>query len=122
MSDSYLAVVLVLETNVHQTSLRAMLDSTAMLRVVGIARGSLSALEMVKKLHPEFVLIAANLPETEIVTFLRAVQEEEPKTRVVILRKIPWQRTSFLDAGASAVLSDDSSVSELLAAFFTETS
>lgn len=122
MSDSYLAVVLVLETNVHQTSLRAMLDSTAMLRVVGIARGCLSALDMVKKLHPEFVLIAANLPESEIVSFLRAVQEEEPKTRVVILRKIPWQRASFLDAGASAVLSDDSSVSELLAAFFSEIS
>jgi DNA-binding NarL/FixJ family response regulator len=120
MSESYLSVVLVLETNVHQTSLRAMLDSTAMLKVVGIARGSLSALEMVKKLHPEFVLIAANLPETEIVTFLRAVQEEAPKTRVVVLRKIPWQRASLLDAGASAVLSEDSSVSELLAAFFSE--
>lgn len=122
MSDSYLSVVLVLDTNVHQTSLRAMLDSTSILRVMGTARGCLSALQMVQEMHPDFVLLAANFPEVEIVSFLRSVQEMVPKIRVVVLRKIPWQRSNFLDAGASAVLSQDSSVSELLAAFFTEIS
>jgi DNA-binding NarL/FixJ family response regulator len=120
MSESYLSVVLVLETNVHQTSLRAMLDSTSLLKVVGVARGCLSALQFVQEVHPDFVLIAANLPEAEIVSFLKVVQDETPKTRVVVLRKIPWQRSHFLDAGASAVLSQDSSVSELLAAFTSE--
>jgi DNA-binding NarL/FixJ family response regulator len=122
MSDSYLSVVLVLDTNVHQTSLRAMLDSTSMLHVVGTVRGTPSALQMVQEMYPDFVLIAANFPEAEILSFLHAIQEMAPKTRVVVLRKIPWQRSNFLDAGASAVLSQDSSVSELLAAFFTEIS
>src|SRR4051812_15891913 len=122
MSESYLSVVLVLETNVHQSSLRAMLDSTSVLKVVGVARGCLSALQLVQEVHPDFVLIEANLPESEIITFLNAVQVEVPKTRVVVLRKIPWQRSHFLNAGASAVLSQDSSVSELLAAFISEDS
>lgn len=120
MNDSYLSVVLVLETTVHQSSLRAMLDSTSLLKVVGVARGCLSALQIVQEVHPDFVLIAANLPEAEIVSFLRAVREETPKTRVVVLRKIPWHRSHLLDEGASAVLSQDSSVSELLAAFTSE--
>jgi DNA-binding NarL/FixJ family response regulator len=120
MSESYFSVVMVLESNVYQSSLQAMLDSTGILRVVGTARGCLSALQMVHELHPEFVLIAANLPEAEIVSFLRAVQDLVPRARVVVLRKIPGNRTSFLDAGATAVLSQDSSVNELLAAFTSE--
>ena len=122
MSESYLSVVLVLETAVHQSSLRAMLDSTSVLKVVGTARSCLSAFQIVQEVHPDFVLIAANLPEAEIVSFLRLVRTEAPNTRVVVLRSIPWQRSHFLDAGASAVLSQDNSVSELLAAFISEIS
>src|SRR5689334_4744250 len=99
MNDSYLSVVLVLETTVHQSSLRAMLDSTSLLKVVGVARGCLSALQIVQEVHPDFVLIAANLPEAEIVSFLRAVRAATPKTRVVVLRKIPWHRSHLLDEG-----------------------
>jgi DNA-binding NarL/FixJ family response regulator len=99
-----------------------MLDSTSLLRVVEIARGCQPALQIVQEVHPDFVLIAANFPEAEIISFLRAVREEAPKTRVVVLRKIPWHRTHFLDEGASAVLSQDSSISELLAAFISDAS
>ena len=121
MSDTYSSVVIVAEPSVHQASLRAMVDSTSLLRVVGTASGCLSALRMVQEMHPDFVLIAANLPESEVVMFLDTVRETETATRVIVLRKIPWHKPQLLDAGASAVLSQDSTVTDLLAAFFSQT-
>jgi DNA-binding NarL/FixJ family response regulator len=121
MSAIYSTVVLVAEPSVHQASLRAMVDSTSLLRVVGVASGCLSALRMVQEVHPDFVLIASNLPESEVVMFLDTVRESEAGTRVIVLRKIPWHKPHLLDAGASAVLSQDSSVTDLLAAFLSQT-
>ena len=120
MRDTYSSVVLVAEPSVHQASLRAMVDSTSLLRVVGMASGCLSALRMVQELHPDFVLVAANLPETEVVMFLDSVRETAAGTRVIVLRRIPWHKPQLLDAGATAVLSQDSTVTDLLTAFFSQ--
>lgn len=115
------SVVLVSERNVYQTTLRTMVDSTTMLQVVGVASGCLSALNLVQELKPNFVLIAATLPEAEVVTFLDSVRELDLSTRVVVLRNIPWARPQLITAGAAAVIDQDSSVTDLLAAFFTHT-
>ncbi|MCC6453618.1 MAG: hypothetical protein IT328_01610 [Caldilineaceae bacterium] len=121
MGNIKVSVVLVSEPSIHKTSLLAVLCSAPALQLVGIAGGCLSALHLVQKLHPDFVLIAADFPEAEVITFMQSARSAAPQTRVIVLRKAPWRRSLLLDAGASAVLSQDSSVSALLAEMHGET-
>lgn len=120
MIDTRRTVIVISAPAIHKASLQALLDSAPAVQVAGIAGGCFAALTMVQDLQPDFILIAADLPEKEVLAFLESVQGTAPKAKAIVLRSLPWRQARLLDAGASAVLSLDSTVSALLATFVSE--
>lgn len=79
-------------------------ESTSEIQVAGEARNGYEAVELVKTLVPQVVVIDAWMPGMDGLEATRFIKKNWPAVRVVMLTMYPDQRTAALDAGADAFL------------------
>lgn len=79
-------------------------ESTSEIHVAGEARDGFEAVELVKTLLPQVVVIDAWMPGMDGLEATRFIKKNWPEVRVVMLTMYPDQRTAAQDAGVDAFL------------------
>lgn len=78
--------------------------SSAMIYVVGEARNGYEAVQLVKTIQPDVVVIDACMPGMDGLEATRFIKKSWPQVKVIVLTMYPDQRLAALAAGADAFL------------------
>jgi DNA-binding NarL/FixJ family response regulator len=79
-------------------------ESSSTIHVVGEARDGYEAVQLVKTILPEVVVIDACMPGMDGLEATRFIKKNCPRVRVIVLTMDPDQRVAALAAGADAFL------------------
>lgn len=79
-------------------------ESLSRIHVAGEARDGNEAVQLVKSILPEVVVIDACMPGMDGLEATRLIKKNWPEVRVIVLTMHPDQRTAALAAGADAFL------------------
>ncbi len=112
-----LRVLLVDDHDLFRTGLRNLLEEQGGLEVVGEAPTGAKAVDQVRDLTPDVVVMDLNMPGMGGVEATRHIAEVAPLTRVVVLTisDVDSDVTDAVLAGACGYLLKDSSVQDLIA-------
>ncbi|MCU0569485.1 MAG: response regulator transcription factor [Oculatellaceae cyanobacterium Prado106] len=96
--------------------LQAILDQETDLQVVGYAENREMAIAQVAALQPDVVLIDIHMPVVNGIEAIRAIAEQFPNTKVLVLSTLNDNRhiAQVMQAGAKGYLLKDMSVSDLI--------
>jgi DNA-binding NarL/FixJ family response regulator len=121
VSASPVRVLLVEDDDLMRAGLEAVLSSAGTVDVVGEASDGRAALEQVRALGPDVVLMDVRMPELDGIAATREVVAAFPEAKVVILTTFEQDDYIFgaLNAGASGFLLKRTSPEELIAAIHT---
>lgn len=78
--------------------------SSAMIYVVGEARNGYEAVQLVKTIQPDVVVIDACMPGMDGLEATRFIKKSWPQVKVIVLTMYPDQQVGALAAGADAFL------------------
>ena len=111
-------VLLVDDDDLMRAGLRSVLSSDETIEVVGEAGDGRVALEEIRTLRPDLVLMDIRMPELDGIAATREVLAAEPDVKVVVLTTFEEDDYIFgaLSAGASGFLLKRTSPEELIAA------
>lgn len=111
-------IVIADDHSVVRAGLRQILADVPELQVVGEAGSGEEALAMVRRLHPELLVLDLSMPGRGGLDILKEVAAERPPTRVLVLTIHPEREYAerVLRAGASGYLTKESATSELVTA------
>jgi LuxR family maltose regulon positive regulatory protein len=114
-------VLLVDDHALIRSGLRTLLEDEKGLRVVGEARDGREALEMVRKLSPDVVVMDITMPHIDGIEATRGILTESPETKVIALSIHGGKRfvENMLQAGAAGYVLKDSVPEELVDAVRT---
>jgi DNA-binding NarL/FixJ family response regulator len=120
MSES-IRVLLVDDDDLMRAGLRSVLSSDETIEVVGEAGDGRVALDEIRKLRPDLVLMDIRMPELDGISATREVLSAEPDVKVVVLTTFEEDDYIFeaLSAGASGFLLKRTKPEELIAAIHT---
>ena len=101
--------------------LKAMLRNETSLSIVGEARDGRQAVELVKQLKPEVILMDVSMPDMNGFDATRRVHEFDPNAKVLILTMHDEEEfvARCLEAGAAGYIMKDAPASQLLFAIET---
>jgi DNA-binding NarL/FixJ family response regulator len=121
VSEAPVRVLLVDDDDLMRAGLRAVLSSDSRVEVVGEAGSGRAAVERVRTLRPDLVLMDVRMSDLDGIAATREVTSESPEVKVVILTTFEQDDYIFgaLNAGASGFLLKRSGPEELLAAIQT---
>ncbi len=90
------------------------------IRVVGEAANGKEALELVRSLEPDVVVMDVSMPEMDGVEATRRIAEESPRIRIVGLSMFEDEKTArkMIEAGAESFVSKTASSAKLLNAIY----
>ena len=111
--------VLIVDDQVVVTDgLRVILSKSATIEVVGVAHEGQHALELVKSLKPDLVLMDLKMPGMNGIHATRAIREQYPDVYVLVLTTYDADEWVFdaIRAGASGYLLKDSRRQDIIAA------
>jgi DNA-binding NarL/FixJ family response regulator len=116
-------VLLVDDDDLMRAGLRAVLSSDSRVEVVGEAGSGRVAVERVRTLRPDLVLMDVRMPDLDGIAATREILATSPEVKVVILTTFEQDDYIFgaLNAGASGFLLKRTRPEELLAAIHTVT-
>jgi DNA-binding NarL/FixJ family response regulator len=102
-------------------TLKSLINSTEGMEVVGEAADGVSAIQMVKSVLPELLLLDVSLPKLSGISVLTNLKEELPGVKVMMLTIYDSDDyiAEFLKAGADGYCLKDAGWKELLAAMDT---
>ena len=111
-------LVLVDDHVVVRSGLRMLLDGISDIEIIGEAGTAQQALEVVKVLRPDVVLMDIGLPDSSGIDAARAIKERYPATAIVALTIHEDEEYFFkmLDAGASGYVPKRAAPEELITA------
>lgn len=111
-------VLLVEDLTLTRSGIRALLDSSEELEVVGEAADGREAVRMAKKLNPDVVLMDVAMPELNGIEAARQIHAAQPNVRIIMLSMHTDRQYIFesLRAGASGYVPKDVAFTELLEA------
>jgi DNA-binding NarL/FixJ family response regulator len=120
MSKNEITLVIADDHPMVRAGLKSMLVASRV-NVVGEASDGQSALEMVKKLQPQVVLMDIRMPNVDGIQALEAIRAAKLATKVIMVTT--YRSTSYLlrslSAGAAGFVLKDISREELLAAIYS---
>jgi DNA-binding NarL/FixJ family response regulator len=118
---SVVRVLLVDDDDLMRAGLRSVLSSDPTIEVVGEANGGRTAVERVRELGPDVVLMDVRMPDLDGILATREVLESRPDVKVVILTTFEEDDYIFgaLRAGAAGFLLKRTSPEELIHALHT---
>jgi DNA-binding NarL/FixJ family response regulator len=113
--------VLLVDDDLMRAGLRAVISSDATIQVVGEASGGREAVQSVRAVHPDLVLMNVRMPGLDGISATSEALAASPQVKVVILTTFEQDDYIFgaLSAGASGFLLKRSRPEELLAAIHT---
>lgn len=119
-------VLLADDQTLFREGLKDLLEDEKGIKVVGEAKTGPEAIEMVKRLKPDVVLMDIKIPELDGISATKIIREKFPQTNVIILSSYEDEAhiTEAITAGANGYLSKMLPASELvnaLRSFTTET-
>ncbi len=116
-----LRVVIVDDDDLMRAGLRAVLSSDDGVRVVGDAADGREAVECVRRLRPDVVLMDVRMPTMDGITATREIVTAAPQSRILILTTFEDDDYVFgaLSAGASGFLLKRTRPEQLIAAIGT---
>lgn len=111
-------VLLVDDHEVVVQGFAALLDAQADITVVGIATGGRAAIELVRKLDPDVVVMDVTMPEMSGIEATRQILRDFPKVEILGLSLNPSRRviSQMLDAGGYGYLLKTCAPEELVRA------
>ncbi|HKY13030.1 MAG TPA: response regulator transcription factor [Gaiellaceae bacterium] len=114
-------VLLVDDDDLMRAGLKSVLSSDETIEVVGEAGDGRAALDEIRKLRPDLVLMDIRMPELDGISATREVLAVEPSVKVVVLTTFEEDDYIFeaLSAGASGFLLKRTKPEELIAAIHT---
>ncbi len=114
-------VLLVDDDDLMRAGLEAVLSTDETIEVIGQAADGRAAVERVRALRPDVVLMDVRMPDLDGIAATREVLAVSPEAKVVILTTFEQDDYVFgaLNAGASGFLLKRTSPEELLAAIHT---
>jgi DNA-binding NarL/FixJ family response regulator len=114
-------VLLVDDDDLMRAGLKAVLSSDARVEVVGEAGSGRQAVERVRAVRPDLVLMDVRMPDLDGIAATRELTAASPDVKIVILTTFEQDDYIFgaLNAGASGFLLKRSDPEELLAAIQT---
>lgn len=114
-------LLLVEDHTIVREGLRALLSRYEDLDVVGEAQDGAEALEQVKELRPDIVLMDVAMPRMNGIEATRLIHKRFPKTKVIILTQYcdKYYVRSLLKAGASGYILKDALRDDLIQAIET---
>lgn len=117
-------VVIADDQTLFREGIKDLLEDEKGIKVVGEASTGPEAIEIVKRLKPDVVLMDIKLPQMDGITATKLVRKESPKTNVLILSGYEDEAhiTEAIQAGANGYLSKMLPASELVHALKTFTS
>jgi DNA-binding NarL/FixJ family response regulator len=121
MTERPVRVVLVDDDVLMRAGLRSVLSSDDGIEVVGEAGDGRTALDEIRKLRPDLVLMDIRMPDLDGISATREVLAAEPEIKVVVLTTFEEDDYIFeaLSAGASGFLLKRTKPEELIAAIHT---
>ena len=121
MTDRRVRVLLVDDDDLMRAGLKSVLSSDETIEVVGEAGDGRAALDEIRKLRPDLVLMDIRMPELDGISATREVLAVEPSVKVVVLTTFEEDDYIFeaLSAGASGFLLKRTKPEELIAAIHT---
>jgi DNA-binding NarL/FixJ family response regulator len=121
VTEAPVRVLLVDDDDLMRAGLKAVLSSDSRVEVVGEAGNGRAAVERVRALRPDLVLMDVRMPDLDGIAATREVTAASPEVKVVILTTFEQDDYIFgaLNAGASGFLLKRSGPEELLAAIQT---
>jgi DNA-binding NarL/FixJ family response regulator len=114
-------VLLVDDDDLMRAGLRSVLSSDDGIEVVGEAGDGRAALDEIRKLRPNLVLMDIRMPDLDGISATREVLAAEPELKIVVLTTFEEDDYIFeaLSAGASGFLLKRTKPEELIAAIHT---
>jgi two-component system response regulator NreC len=103
------------------SGLKALLSLEADLDVVGEAHDGAEAVKLAKQVQPDVVLMDMNMPKMDGLTALRAIKEQAPDIKVVMLTSVDDEAVLFkvVQAGGSGYVLKKAAEDELIEAIHT---
>jgi DNA-binding NarL/FixJ family response regulator len=114
-------VLLADDHTLTRTGLRALLEKSAGVQVVGEAADGREAVKLAKKFTPDLVLMDLALPELNGIEAAQQIRKEVPQARILMVTMYAQRQYVLraLAAGASGYLLKNAAFAELLAAIQT---
>jgi DNA-binding NarL/FixJ family response regulator len=118
VTDRQVTVLLVDDDDLMRAGLRSVLSSDETIEVVGEAGDGRTALDEIRKLRPDLVLMDIRMPDLDGISATREVLASQPDVKVVVLTTFEEDEYIFeaLSAGASGFLLKRTKPEELIAA------
>lgn len=111
MCEKY-ATIAIASPGARQEALRAILSAVEQLDLVGTTSGALTGWQMVRDLAPAVVVIEGSLPEDEVTMLLHYLNSDPVDFRTLVIASTRRQAQTALAAGASAVVSGQSTLDD----------
>lgn len=117
-------VLLADDQTLFREGLKDLLEDEKGIKVVGEAKTGPEAVDMVRRLKPDVVLMDIKIPEMDGISATKVIREKFPQTNVIILSSYEDEAhiTEAVSAGANGYLSKMLPASELVNALKTFTS
>jgi DNA-binding NarL/FixJ family response regulator len=96
--------VIAARPGVVREALRAMLTQFPLLEVSGIASGSLSTLDLVRKHRPALLVIDSGLLQDEVLMLLEQSKQMDPQIQCLVLVGTHRQQEVFQASGADIII------------------
>ena len=103
MKPMIMSTVIVSASAIMEASIRSIFGSLSAVQIIGSAAGCLSALQLVRELEPELLVIDSNLPGQDTKVLLQKIKQEGLGTRSIVLTGTREQERRAFAAGADSV-------------------
>ncbi len=117
-SSHRITVVLAEDHMIVRQGLKALLETDANIAVIGEAQTGREAIQLVKELKPDIVIMDIAMPSLNGLEATRQIVREHSSTKILILSSYsdPEHVEQLIDAGATGYLAKQTAASELLIA------
>lgn len=113
---NHIHIVLADDNHLVARGVRDLLEQKPGYRVVGMARNSVEALNLVELSRPDLLITDLNMPESDVFQMIENIKSAWPTVKVIALTmyKSPLLMKKALRAGVDGFVSKDQDVSEML--------
>lgn len=118
MTDKMIDILIVDDYAVVRQGLRALIDTTSDIQVVGEAADGVTAVDQARTLHPDIIIMDLVMPRLGGIEAIAAIKQADTETRILVLTNFSDEPRvlAALRAGAQGYLLKDAMLTDVLTA------